>query len=181
MAPTLAANRIALKEWAIVTEALRRGTQRILLRKGGISEGPGGFRIEHNEFWLYPTQFHQTSDQIRVEIADQLPSIPVPPMGQVPLDVYAVVTGVDFCRDEAEVLRRVPEQILSAETVRERFHYRNPGLYVVTLDVFVCDSVHWIEERSEYAGCRSWVPLAEEISTEGLHPVVRDPSDEELR
>jgi len=172
MAPALVANRIALKEWAIVTEALRRGTQRILLRKGGISEGPGGFQIEHGEFWLYPTQFHQTSDQIRVELADQLPSIPVPPMGQVPLDVYAVVTGVEFCRDETEVLARVPEQILSAETVRERFHYRTPGLYVVTLDVFVCDAIHWIEERPEYAGCRSWVPLSEEIPTDGLHAVV---------
>lgn len=171
MNPAMAANRIALKEWAIVTEALRRGTQRILLRKGGISEGPNGFQVEHNEFWMFPTQFHQTSDQVRIEVADQLPSVPVPPAGRVPLDVYAVVTGVEFCQDEAEVLRRVPEQILSEETVRDRFRYRTPGLFVVSLEVFVAEAIHWIDDRPAYAGCRSWVPLEEEISTDGLKRV----------
>ena len=179
MNPALVANRMALKEWAIVTEALRRGTQRILLRKGGIAEGPGGFRIEHNEFWLYPTQFHQTSDQIRVEVADQLPSVPVPPAGRVPLDLYAVVAGVEFCSDEAEALRRVPEQILSEQTVRDRFRYRTPGLYVVALEVFVAESIHWIDDRPAYAGCRSWVPLEEEVPTDGLRRVEAPrPSDQ---
>ena len=49
---------IALKEWAAVCEALAAGRQTILLRKGGIAEGPGGFRPEHSEFWLLPTWFH---------------------------------------------------------------------------------------------------------------------------
>lgn len=172
-APTLASNQWALKEWAIVTEALRQGTQTILLRKGGIAEGPGGFRIEHSEFWLYPTQFHQSDDHIRVEVAEQLPSVPVPPMGQIPLDVYAVVREVEYAESEEVVLRRVPEQILSEQTVRDRFHYRKPGLFVVTVEVFVRASPHWLEERPQYAGCHSWVPLETELDTEGLAPVSR--------
>src|SRR5882672_3451390 len=51
--------RIAFKEWAIVVGALGRGEQIIILRKGGISEGRGGFTIEHPEFLLFPTLFHQ--------------------------------------------------------------------------------------------------------------------------
>ena len=49
----------AFKEWAIVVDALGRGEQILILRKGGISEGRGGFKIEHREFLLFPTLFHQ--------------------------------------------------------------------------------------------------------------------------
>src|SRR5580698_8599991 len=51
--------RAAFKEWAIVVDALGRGDQIIILRKGGISEGRGGFKMEHPRFLLFPTLFHQ--------------------------------------------------------------------------------------------------------------------------
>src|ERR1051325_9649991 len=56
--------RIAFKEWAIVVDALGRGDQIIILRKGGISEGRSGFQIEHNRFLLFPTLFHQQRDAV---------------------------------------------------------------------------------------------------------------------
>lgn len=171
MSPTLSTNRMALKEWAIVVEALRRGQQRILLRKGGISEGPGGFQVEHNEFWLFPTQFHQTADQLRIDLKDQLPEVPMPPMGRVQIDVYAVTTKVEFVQNEDEILARVPDQILSEQTVRDRFHYRRPGLFVLTLDLFRLESKVTLEDLPEYGGCHSWVPLQEEIATAGLRTV----------
>jgi hypothetical protein len=34
---------VGFKEWALVCEALGRGEQTIILRKGGIAEGRGGF------------------------------------------------------------------------------------------------------------------------------------------
>jgi hypothetical protein len=169
MSPSLSSNRFALKDWAIVVAALRSGRQKILLRKGGISEGPSGFQVEQSEFWMFPTQFHQSADQIRVELVDQLPEIPVPPTGQVPIDVYLAVTGVEFCQEESAVLRRVPEQILSEQTVRDRFHYRQRGLFVISVEAFVRESVLLVEDHPDYAGCRSWVPLKDEISTEGLN------------
>jgi hypothetical protein len=52
-------NRFAFKEWAAVCTALAAGKQSLIVRKGGIHEGRDGFRVEHGEFWLYPTQFHQ--------------------------------------------------------------------------------------------------------------------------
>ena len=45
--PHAGAVRTAFKEWAIVVDALGRGRQSVILRKGGIAEGRGGFRPEH--------------------------------------------------------------------------------------------------------------------------------------
>ena len=41
---------IAFKEWAGVCQALGDGRQTIIVRKGGIDEGPAGFRPEHRGF-----------------------------------------------------------------------------------------------------------------------------------
>ncbi|SVB17570.1 uncharacterized protein METZ01_LOCUS170424, partial [marine metagenome] len=38
----------AFKEWGVVVEALGRGEQIVILRKGGIAEGDSGFRAEHD-------------------------------------------------------------------------------------------------------------------------------------
>ncbi len=48
----------AFKEWAAIVEALGAGEQILLLRKGGIAEGRGGFQVKNQRFWLYPTFFH---------------------------------------------------------------------------------------------------------------------------
>src|SRR5580658_5203976 len=54
----------AFKEWAIVVDALLRGEQIIIFRKGGLIEGAGGFQIEHPEFLLFPTLFHQQRESV---------------------------------------------------------------------------------------------------------------------
>ena len=47
-----------------MVDALGRGEQIVILRKGGIAEGRGGFRAEHDRFWLFPTRFHQQSEGV---------------------------------------------------------------------------------------------------------------------
>ncbi len=54
----------AFKEWGVVVDALGRGEQIVILRKGGIAEVRGGFRAEHDRFWLFPTRFHQQSEGV---------------------------------------------------------------------------------------------------------------------
>jgi hypothetical protein len=56
--------RTAFKEWAVVVDALLRGEQILILRKGGLREGRGGFQIEHSEFLLFPTLFHQQRESV---------------------------------------------------------------------------------------------------------------------
>ena len=60
---------VAFKEWAAVCAALAAGRQALILRKGGIAEGPGGFRPEHDRFWLLPTRFHERPDKLQPDDA----------------------------------------------------------------------------------------------------------------
>src|SRR5205823_12776366 len=62
------------KEWSLVCDALGRGRQSVILRKGGIAEGRGGFSFRHREFFLFPTFFHEQIAKVRIAAAD----IPVP-------------------------------------------------------------------------------------------------------
>ena len=78
--------RIALKEWGVVCRALATGVQAVLLRKGGISEPGGVFRCEHDEFWLYPTRFHQGAESLTPAGAALLDGLTLPtePVGALP-------------------------------------------------------------------------------------------------
>src|SRR3990170_4065613 len=55
----------ALKEWAIVCQALESGRQIVLLRKGGIHDIGGEFELEHREFLFFPTYLHQNLNMLK--------------------------------------------------------------------------------------------------------------------
>jgi len=57
-------SNIAFKEWAVVVDALGRGEQVLILRKGGIREQRGEFHADHHEFWLFPTQYHEAERSV---------------------------------------------------------------------------------------------------------------------
>src|SRR5215213_9459949 len=59
-------NHTALKEWSNVIEAIGRGEQVILIRKGGIADP--SFGVEAREFYLYPTYFHQGESDARPSV-----------------------------------------------------------------------------------------------------------------
>src|SRR3982750_2876088 len=77
--------RVGFKEWALVCEALGRGEQSVLLRKGGIAEGRGGFGFRHDEFFLFPTFFHEQLVKVRTPEA----KIPAAPPGQTEVRCFA--------------------------------------------------------------------------------------------
>ena len=89
-----------------------------------------------------------------------------PPVGLVRLSHFVEVTDVQFCKDLDEVLKLDAEHIWSEATVRQRFAYRTPGLYVFRVNVFQMEPVI-IAEEPEYAGCKTWVPLKVELLIEG--------------
>jgi hypothetical protein len=169
----LAENAIALKEWAAVCAALESGRQTVLLRKGGIAEGPRGFRIEHAEFWLYPTQFHQDASQLSEDgrslltIAQQA----IPEAGRISVSLYAVCDLVEFVEDVDRLAEFRDRHVLSDAAVQQRFHYRSPGLYVATVRVLRREPVCDVPELPRYAGCKSWVELDQALVTDGLEPV----------
>ena len=165
--------KIAFKEWAAICAALASGRQKLILRKGGIHEEGGTLRPEHAKFWLYPTHFHEQQEAgIKPEARAMLEAAEAsrPPVGFVRLSHFVEVTDVQFCKDLDEVLKLDAEHIWSEATIRQRFAYRTPGLYVFLVNVFRVEPVIFAEEP-EYAGCKTWVPLKVELSTDGAMPV----------
>lgn len=59
---------VALKEWAALVTAIGEGKQTILLRKGGIREGP--FRAPASSFFLFPTSFHSEGRLLKPDAAE---------------------------------------------------------------------------------------------------------------
>jgi hypothetical protein len=171
-----ASARYALKEWAVVCAALERGRQTLLLRKGGIAEGPTGFEVRHRGFWLFPTRFHQTSGELNPDAGALLADVESrrPPAGVVRLSACAEVSAVRQIVDEDDLRRLDGLHILSPATIRERFFYREPGLFALTLRVYRRAEPLDVPDLPHYAGCRSWVDLAENLPTEGLAPVLTD-------
>ena len=55
--------RLALKEWAVATDAIARGDMLVTLRKGGIREKE--FLVRGERFWLLPTYEHQSAKQVK--------------------------------------------------------------------------------------------------------------------
>jgi hypothetical protein len=60
-------SEIAFREWAPVVDALGRGEQIIILRKGGVRENRGEFLADHRKSWLFPTQFHEAERSITAD------------------------------------------------------------------------------------------------------------------
>lgn len=174
---------IALKEWAVICRALETGQQTLLLRKGGIAEGQGGFRPEHERFWLYPTQFHQTAEQLTPETASLLTSAQELRLSNndLMLRSLAVVEQVEYLTNLEQILALQGLHGWSEEVVRQRFAYRKAGLFLFLLRVYRTAQMHAVTETAGMAGCKSWVELPDALPTGLLAPVLSDPQFAEQR
>ena len=178
-------NRYALKEWAIILKALSEGQQVLLLRKGGLIERNARFKVEHTEFFIYPTYLHQQRRGIVPPWTATLEHIMAtpPPEGQVILSHYAVVQQLFKITDPDRVQTLSDFHVLNKEEVQKRFFYGEaPGLHFLLLRVFKLVTPFRLPVRSSYVGCRSWVDLGRELPTSGCRPVLNDDAfDRETR
>jgi hypothetical protein len=167
---------IAFKEWAVICDALAHGDQTIILRKGGIAETGPTFEAEHPRFWLYPTYLHQKADALVPAARSRLEQVEAErtPMGLLRLSHVAEVAAVYSIREEETALRLAGLHLWSAATVRQRFHYRRPGLTVLAVRVAERMPTIEVAETAAYAGCKSWVELDQPLPTEGARPVISD-------
>ena len=170
------ANQIAFKEWAVVCAALASGKQSLILRKGGIHEGRDGFRVAHREFWLFPTGFHQEPDSVVVDARPLLNDVLThqPTSDEILIQHYVEDEEVIELHDESRLSDLAPFHILSDKTVRARFHYKNPGLFVILVRVHQRPTHITVPASPHFAGCRSWVDFPTAISTTGLKHVLSD-------
>ena len=175
--------QIAFKEWAVICAALAQGKQALILRKGGVAEDGGEFRMEHSRFWLFPTYTHQQRTGVVAEAAPLLDEVEKskPPAGLVRLSHWADVTGIYHVHDELPALLLAHLHLWSETTVRQRFAYRSPGLYVLAVRVYYAPSPVELADTPEYQGCKSWVQLDHGLPTLGSTPVLSDERYANLR
>jgi len=179
-----ARNGSALKEWAAVEQALGEGRVALLIRKGGIYEQRQGFQVEHREFWIFPTLYHQNPDELSPELHPFLEAARVkdPGIDHVRLEHYAVVTDALRVESLEAVERLEGLHPLTRESVHSRFHYRNkPYLHALLVRVYRMPEPYVVPNTLDYQGCVSWVALDEEMPTAGAVPVLTDGEFEEVR
>ena len=166
----------AFKEWAVICAALAQGRQALILRKGGIEETSDTFQLEQRRFWLFPTYTHQQRIGIQPEAVPLLEEVEQakPGTGIVQFSHWAEVTGVYHVHDEVPALLLGHLHLWSEATVRQRFAYRTPGLFVLTVRVFQAAQMIDLPDTPEYEGCKSWVRLERGLSIEGSTPVLSD-------
>src|SRR5579862_9558154 len=167
----------AFKEWAAACEALLRGRQILLIRKGGIREEGGAFQITDREFFLLPTYEHQNASLLQPEFAARLRALQNEPHASdtITIDSYAVVDSILQARDEAQVNAAAEYFVWNADYVRQRFDF-NPydPLYLLILRVYALPTPVTVPLLSAYIGCRSWVTINQPISTHGAAPALPD-------
>src|SRR5262249_32217922 len=157
----------ALKEWAVICRALADGRQAILLRKGGIAEDTETFQLEHKRFWLFPTYVHQQRGGIKPEALPLLDKAEAerPSAATIRLTHFAEVPGIYHVHDLPPALLIDRLHVWSQDTIRQRFAYRSPGLYVLPVRVYSAAQAFEMPGEPRYAGCRSWVELDRELPT----------------
>jgi hypothetical protein len=176
VSPAAESCSVAFKEWAGVCDALIAGRQSIVVRKGGISEsaGPGIFVPEHSLFWLFPTWVHQAEQGLRRS------------PGEVPVTHRSAADGsISICAlvrvdliglvEREDTLSSIEEfHVFTAETIKKRFAYRRPGLWLMGARVWRCDPCFRLAPTPEQAGCKTWVRLELPLATTKLTPVLDD-------
>lgn len=160
---------IGFKEWALVCAALGEGRQSVIIRKGGLAEGRDGFAFRHQEFFLFPTFFHEQLNRVRLREA----KLPEPQPNEIEIRYFARVEEARTMTDWDEVCGLEPLHILQESVVRERFEYDDaPGVHVAFVRVFQLEPVWRLPDAESYAGCRSWVELPAPPIELQLRPVV---------
>ena len=103
-----------------------------------------------------------------------------PPPGIVRLSHFAEVSGLYRIRDLAPALLLAHLHLWSNATVAKRFAYRVPEIYVLPVRVWKAAEVFELPDTAEYQGCRSFVELDRELSTDGAIPVLPETRLEDL-
>jgi hypothetical protein len=185
MPDVASATAIGFKEWSFICEALTEGVQTIILRKGGIHEGCGGFEWKHREFFLFPTWFHTQAERLRWAPEGAARSFPPEEERQsVEIGGYATLEQVWKVTDWDRVAALAPLHVWNEDIVKERFVYDDESCLHVALVRAHRFSPPWkFPYQKSYGGCRSWVNLPEDGlgKIESATPAMSDTPWEQTR
>jgi hypothetical protein len=151
-------NHTALKEWASVIDALDRGEQVVLIRKGGLADPH--FGLEADRFYLFPTNYHDAGGG---------------EPAHVPITHWAEAVRTWQVRDLETLYRLEPLVALDRATLETRYKFRpDQAINVIAVRAFRLAKPVDVKMTETYGGCRSWVSIDEEIDIDGSVPVLSD-------
>lgn len=173
--PSPPPSAVGFKEWAFICDALTLGVQSLILRKGGIHEGRGGFEFKHPAFFLFPTWFHTQGERLRwvPDAASQpgyssdpgydpatLTFAPEESRQLVEIDGFCSLEQVWRVTDWEKVAALSDLHVWNEEVVRERFAYDEEScLHVALVRAWRLPDRWTFPYEKRFGGCRSWVDL----------------------
>lgn len=163
----------ALKEWAVLLEAVASGKQSFLLRKGGILESSQGFQLESREFLFFPTWEHQQRDWVRPEFHALFDRCAPSRDGQVEIRYLGRTSRIHPAPSDPSALTgAVDSHIWTPEFLEMRYAYRpDLPLYQVELELFRLPDSTRLTVTDGMRGCRSWVELETDVRIDGARRV----------
>ena len=166
---------MAFKEWGVVVEALGCGEQIVILRKGGIAEGRGGFLVEHDRFGLFPTRFHQQADGVIDSARERFQKYQWPPEEVLRIEYCAEVTEARRLDSLEQAQCLAGQHIWREEVIADRFDSgRDTGIYAMAVRARRLIEPKEIPMLESYGGCKSWVELASAMDFSETEPVLSD-------
>jgi len=161
----------AFKEWTLICEALGRGAQSIIIRKGGIAEGRDGFRFQHPDFLLFPTLFHEQVAKLKLPPTTQLPKPRED--GQHAVTYAAHVEWTQDIADWKKVQALAPFHLWTEPEIDKRFRQDDePGVSLAFVRVYRLSHPLVFPDSPKYGGCRSWIELPDLPTETSLLPVL---------
>jgi hypothetical protein len=168
---------VAFKEWAVIVDALGRGRQILILRKGGLREGRAGFQMDQPEFLLFPTHYHQQRESVlpeaQVPYDEKTPDLTAPPT--LCLEFFARVISWHALESLEAANRLRGQHIWRDEVIAERFAWgKTKNIFALAVRVFRLRQRAELLMQPSYEGCKSWIELETDIPTEGAQPVLSE-------
>jgi hypothetical protein len=167
--------RIAFKEWAAIVDALGTGRQIVILRKGGISEGRGGFQVDHPEFFLFPTLFHQQRESVLPEAQARFDRLEFPSADVLRVEYFCRVAAWRRIESLADAQRLEGQHVWKPEVIAERFEWgRSKAIFALAVRTYRLPARIDLPMLPAYGGCKSWIELEQDIDVSAAQPVMSD-------
>ena len=169
--------QMALKEWAVTVEAMAKGDQVLLLRKGGIHEDGKDFRVIHREFLFYPTYLHQKEDLLQPAYQPALRKLLEQPQDndRITFSYWARAEELLEISEQEKVDNLKPHHIWTTAYAQSKLHWKPMlPMSVLLLRIYKLEQPVTVPYLPEYGGCTSWVEVLSDVKLGRMEPVLND-------
>ena len=169
--------QMALKEWAVTVEAMAKGDQVLLLRKGGIHEDGKDFRVIHREFLFYPTYLHQKEDLLQPAYQPVLRKLLEQPQDndRITFSYWARAEELLEISEQEKVDNLESHHIWTTAYAQSKLHWKPMlPMSVLFLRIYKLEQPATVPYLPEYGGCTSWVEVLSDVKLGRMEPVLND-------